>query len=55
MVQNKHGASKIIDTFETYQCLPCTIRRRMRRRGELLQKNSLNPLVSNPSPRGLLI
>jgi hypothetical protein len=28
--------------------------RRMRRR-ELLQKNSLNPLVSNSPPRGLLI
>jgi hypothetical protein len=29
--------------------------RRMRGRGELLQRNSLNPLVSNSSPRGLLI
>jgi hypothetical protein len=30
-------------------------RRRMRRRGELLQRNSLNPLVSNSPPKGLLI
>jgi hypothetical protein len=22
--KNKHGASKIIDTFETYQSYPCT-------------------------------
>jgi hypothetical protein len=29
--------------------------RRMRKRGELFQRNSLNPLVSNSSPRGLLI